>query len=298
LPKARGGYRLVEAPKARLKAIQRKVLHEILAALPPHEAAHGFRRGRSILSYASPHCGQVMVLRMDLRDFFPSVHYGRVYRLFRSVGYPVEVARLLGGLCTHITPADVLESMPAPAPYSPPPTPPVRLRERHLPQGAPTSPALANLCAYHLDCRLAALAQSLGARYTRYADDLAFSGSAELARAARRFHVQVATIALEEGFEVNTRKTRFMRRALRQQLSGVVVNDRPNVQRDAYDRLKAILHNCVKLGPASQNLGGVSDFRAHLTGRVAHVAHVSPARGQKLAAWLDRIVWPDISGDG
>src|SRR6202034_1577966 len=79
----------------------------------------------------------------------------------------------------------------------------------HLPQGAPTSPALANLCAYRLDCRLAGLANAVGAAYTRYADDMIFSGDEVLERAARRFHIHVCRIVLEEGFEVNTRKSHF-----------------------------------------------------------------------------------------
>src|SRR5207248_9475177 len=139
-------------------------------------------------------------------------------------------------------------------------------RAAHLPQGAPTSPALANLCAYRLDCRLDALARSLGAAYTRYADDLAFSGGEELERGARRFQVLVCRVALEEGFEVHTRKSRFMRRAVRQQLAGVVVNDRPNVKRADFDALKAILCNCARHGPASQNRDGRGAFRAYLPG--------------------------------
>jgi hypothetical protein len=161
----------------------------------------------------------------------------------------------------------------------------------HLPQGAPTSPALANLCAYRLDCRLAALARKAGAQYTRYADDLAFSGGPEWERSARRFQVAVCRVALEEGFEVNTRKTRFMRRAVRQQLAGVVVNERPNLARAAYDRLKAILHNCLRHGPASQNRDGHPNFRAHLAGRVAHAAWLNPERGRRLKELFARIAW-------
>lgn len=167
-----------------------------------------------------------------------------------------------------------------------------------MPQGAPTSPALANLCAYRLDCRLAALAAALGGCYTRYADDLAFSGGPELERGARRFQVLVCLIALEEGFEVRTRKSRFMRRGVRQQLAGVVVNAHPNVRRDEYDRLKAILHNCARHGPASQDRDGHPDFRAHLLGRIAHVAMLCPGRGRRLREWFDRIEWPETKNPG
>src|SRR5262249_34379263 len=142
----------------------------------------------------------------------------------------------------------------------------------HLPQGAPTSPALANLCAFRLDCRLAALTEAVEGRYTRYADDLAFSGDRKLETCARRFQVAVCRIALEEGFEVYTRKTRFMRQGVRQQLCGIVLNAHPNIQRQEFDQLKAILHNCIRYGPTSQNRAGRADLQAHLAGRIAYVA--------------------------
>jgi hypothetical protein len=168
-----------------------------------------------------------------------------------------------------------------------------RYRNRHLPQGAPTSPALANLCAFRLDLRLAGLARSVGATYTRYADDLAFSGDNNLARMADRLTVRVAAIAIEEGFSVNLRKTRVMRSGARQHLAGVVVNSHANVARPEFDALKAVLTNCVRHGWRSQNRDERADFRAHLAGRVAHVAMVNAARGAKLRALLERIEWDE-----
>jgi hypothetical protein len=287
VPRRRGRWRLLEVPKSRLKALQRRLLHELLEHIPPHEAAHGYRRGRSVASYAAPHAGRAILLHFDLRDFFPSVRASRVHALFRAAGYTQPVARLLTGLCTSLVPRDVCEAGPCPAPGEGPRPD----RVRHLPQGAPTSPALANLCVYRLDCRLAGLAAALGASYTRYADDLAFSGGAELERGARRFQVLVGRLALEEGFEVHMRKSRFMRRGVRQQLAGVVLNAHPNVPRDEYDRLKATLHNCTTRGPGTQNREGHPDFRGHLAGRIAYAAMINPARGQKLRELFDRIRW-------
>jgi RNA-directed DNA polymerase len=275
-----GKVRLLEVPKARLKAVQRRLLAEILERVPPHDAAHGFRRGRSVVSYAAPHAGRALVLRFDLRDFFPSVPVGRVHALFRTAGYPEEVARLLTGLCTNSVPLDVCGRR--------------RLyRWPHLPQGSPTSPALANLCAYRLDVRLAALARSVGGTYTRYADDLAFSGDEELARAGGRFRELVCRVVAEEGFEVNGRKTCIMRRGVRQQLAGVVVNVRTNVARREYDLLKAVLHNCRRHGPASQNRAGHADFRGHLAGRIAYVAMLHPERGRRLWEVFEQVRWAE-----
>jgi retron-type reverse transcriptase len=285
-----GRARLIEAPKPMLKAVQSRVLHRLLHVVAPHDAAHGFRKDRSIRTFASPHQAQDIVLRFDLNDFFPSITFPRVYAIFAFLGYPVSVARLLTGLCTNSAPTSVCAIPPQDANRIPVDIAPCYGR-RHLPQGAPTSPALANLCAHRFDRRLAGLAHSVDAHYTRYADDLAFSGGATLARSASRFRHQVAAILWEEGFEVHHRKTRIMRRGVRQGLAGLVVNERLNIRRDDFDRLRAILTNCVRLGPESQNRDGVDDFRASLQGKISYVAMIHEAKGEKLRRLFDAIKW-------
>ena len=257
IDKGGDSIRLIEAPKPRLKWIQQRILAGILDKIPPHPAAHGFVRGRSVKTFVAPHVGQRVVLRMDIRDFFPSIGGARVQTVFRTLGYPEKVADLLGGIATNATPRDVLRD-------------PMYQRP-HLPQGAPTSPALANMCFYRTDCRLTGLAESAGAQYTRYADDLAFSGGEDFDQRVERFSAHVAAILNEEGFAVHHRKTRIMRQGVRQHLAGVVANRRLNVWRADFDRLKAMLTNCVRHGPAGQNRDGHPDFRAHLEGRVGYV---------------------------
>jgi hypothetical protein len=161
----------------------------------------------------------------------------------------------------------------------------------HLPQGAPASPALANLCAYHVDCRLAGLAKSVGAEYTRYADDLAFSSDAALEKTVERFATHVAAILHEEGFAVHHRKTRIMRQGVRQHLAGLTANQKVNVVRKDFEILKATLTNCLRLRPESQNRGAHPNFRAHLEGRVAFVEMINTAKGQRLRKLLDNIHW-------
>lgn len=284
-----GRYRLIERPKPLLRVAQHKLLHDLLDRVPPHDAAHGFRRGRSIVSFASPHADKALVIRLDLADFFASITQARVHAMFRTLGYPVAVARALTALSTNRVPSRVLTADGLKGKFDW--TEQRRLRERHLPQGASTSPALANLCAFRLDTRLAALAHSLNANYTRYADDLAFSGGAHLQRVAERLPIWVAATALEEGFNVQPRKTRTMARGVRQQLAGVVVNRHPNLARDRFDNLKALLTNCVRHGPESQNRDKRADFRAMLAGHVAHAAMLNPSRGAKLRAIFERIDW-------
>jgi RNA-directed DNA polymerase len=253
--------------------------------IPPHEVAHGFRKKRSILSFTSPHVGQSCVIRLDLQDFFTSLTRARVRAILLTAGYPESVAEILANLLTHSTPADVLRTCPVKLNRETSD----RFRQRHLPQGASTSPALANLCAFRLDCRLAGLAESLNVNYTRYADDLVFSGDFKGVRAAERFHVTVCRIALEEGFVVNTRKTRIMRRSVSQRAAGLVLNEKQNVPRKNYDNLKAILHNCVTQGVASQTREPVELFLARLEGRIAHVEMIHARRGEKLRAMFETL---------
>lgn len=166
-----------------------------------------------------------------------------------------------------------------------------RLRVAHLPQGAPTSPALANLCTFTLDLRLAALAQACGARYSRYADDLVISGGTGLG--ARRLQIEalVGAAVREEGFALQHRKTRCATRAGAQRVCGIVVNERPNLPRAEFDRLKAVLHRCVVDGPQAQNRRGIADWRGHLIGRVSWAQQVNPDKATRLSALLSRINW-------
>jgi hypothetical protein len=289
-PKRSGGFRLIEMPKPRLKELQRRILSGILDRIPVHPAVHGFVKRRSIVSFAAPHAGKPVLLRLDLQDFFPGFPAARVQALFRTFGYPEKVADRLGGICTNAVPRDVWARAPevdrvqwheARTLYARP----------HLPQGAPTSPALANLTAYRLDCRLSGLAKTAGAVYTRYADDLGFSGVEGFDRAVERFSAHAAAVALEEGFSVNHHKTRIMHRGVRQQLAGIVVNQKVNLRRRDLELLEAILTNYVRRGAQSQNRDRVPDFRAHLEGRIGFVEMVNREQGQRLREIFDAILW-------
>lgn len=275
-----GGARLIEAPLPHLKALQRRLLQGVLAYVPPHEAACGFVRGHSVLDHAARHTGQAVLLRFDLQDFFGHVRAARVHALWRTLGYPIEVARMLTALTTVATPEAVLlrgrqaHGLPWAAAQ--------RLRDAHLPQGAPTSPALANLAAFGLDLRLASLAASMGAAYSRYADDIALSGGAKLAHQRERIAASVSALARDEGFVLNHRKTRCLGAGSSQRLCGVVVNAHPNLPRVAFDRLKASLHRAVRDGvdPAE---------RDRLRGAVSWALQVNPDRGAKLQRLFERI---------
>jgi hypothetical protein len=231
-----------------------------------------------------------VLLRLDLTDFFASVFAGRIFGIFQTLGYHSEVAHALTGLTTNTVPVHVWEVVrraAAGAAVQPRFWLGRQLATPHLPQGAPTSPALANLAAFRLDRRLAGLAASADLRYSRYADDLAFSGG-RLARGGAEFAALVGTIVRDEGFALNAAKTVLRTRSARQSVCGIVVNAAPNIARGEYDRLKAILHNAARDGPAAQGLTG---RQAELEGRVAWVASLNPERGEKLKRRAAQIDW-------
>lgn len=276
----RGGTRVIEAPKPRMRETQRRLLRRLVERIPPHPAARGFVPGSSPAAFAWAHSDQPVVLRVDLRQCFTSIGVGRVRRVFLDVGYSAPIARVLADLCTTATPGDELGRLDwAQA---------ALLRSRHLPQGAPTSPHLANLVLRGLDRRIDGYARRHGLRYTRYGDDLAVSGEG---MSADRALWTVLRIVDSTGFTVHPEKTRVMRRHQRQRLAGLVVNDRPQVARDDYHRLKALLHNAIRFGAESQNRAGHPDFRAHVYGLIAWVGATNETRRRRLLDMAERVDW-------
>ncbi len=271
-PKPRGGHRLIEAPKQALKTCQRAILTQILNQIPAHPDAFGFIKHRNCAQAASRHAGEAMVICFDIQNFFPSIQATRIFALMRRLGYPEAVARALTALCTTKTPARVLSRLEPSerSTYSKP----------HLPQGAPSSPALANLTLFALDRRLSGLARSLGANYSRYADDLTFSGDRSITAPLLRL---VPEILSTESLVLNPTKTRIMPSGSSQQVTGIQVNQHLNLPRKDFDRLKAVIH-------ASGKDGRLLDpaYRASLEGKITWAASLNPHRGAKLQSLLAR----------
>ncbi|NMO23054.1 RNA-directed DNA polymerase, partial [Pyxidicoccus fallax] len=262
-PKRSGGVRRLCAPRAKLKAVQRAILDGILAHLPTHPAVHGFVAGRSTVTNAEPHVGSTVVVRVDVEDFFPTVHYRRVKGLFEAHGYGDEVSSVLAGLTTwRARLKDGTVAWPG-----------------VLPQGAPTSPAIANLVCRRMDARLTALAKRAGAKYTRYADDLTFSFREPPERLGR-FLWWVNSILQQEGFAENAAKRRVMRQGGRQRVTGLTVNQQVSIPREERRRFKAILANCRQHGVESQARGR-ADFAEWLQGYAAYVRMVHPELGER-----------------
>ncbi len=217
IPKRSKGVRKILAPIPQLKCVQRQILRRVLGGLKIHPNATGFCRGHSIVSNALPHVGKAAVVRMDLKDFFPSTPAKRVKLFFEAIGWSSEAADLLTKLCTY---------------------------DGALPQGAPTSPKLSNLLNQHLDARLARLAEALNASYTRYADDITYSLAEDSAGAVRHLVHFTALVAREEGYQVHQREKLYVRRRKdRQVVTGLVVNERINLPREIRRWLRAVEHH-------------------------------------------------------
>ena len=262
--------------------------------VPPHEAAHGFRPGRSVMTFVAPHVGQTIVLKMDLRDFFVSITSARVIAIFLTAGYPEPVARLLTGLCTNTVPCrcgsrqldSELDLARSPAAWRS-----RRLyRQPHLPQGAPdfAGPGQPG----RLSARRAAGRPGQGRRGHLHplrrrpgllrrrvvcADDRPVPDPRRRDRA-------------RGGFAVQHRKTRVMRQGVRQRAAGVVINQKINITRDDYDQFKAILHNCGTMARRAKTAPACPTFGAP-GGPSCPCRRLNRERGAWLKQWFEQIAW-------
>ena len=281
VPKRDGSPRLISAPKPDLKAVQRWIAREVTEHLPVHGAAHGFLVGRSIATNARVHAGARVLVKLDIKDFYPTVTWRRVKGLLRRAGLGEQLATLMALLCTE-SPRQEVQTHGK--------TYYVATGPRSLPQGAPTSPSITNALCLRLDARLSGLAAKLGARYTRYADDLAFSWHGDDKAEIGSLMKAVNAIVRAEGFTVHAKKTRVMRSGARQQLTGLVVNTAPEgrplarVPRTTVRNLRAAIKN-RELGKP-----GKGETLEHLKGLCAFVMMTDRARGSELMARVDRLI--------
>lgn len=278
IPKNDGsGSRKISAPVPKLKHIQRdlnEVLEQIYAT---PSCVHGFVPERSIVSNAAKHVGKQFVVRIDLKDFFPSISGGRIRCLLQSqpFHFPDKVADALTNIVCY---------------------------KKRLPQGAPTSPALSNMICRKMDYFISRYVRECGVRYTRYADDLTFSSTRKsslrfiIAENSQGLEVNetLRSIIEDNGFEINHRKTSVQEKGSRQTVTGVVVNQKCNFKRSEYRMLRAMFHNWSKYGIAvaiekylegSPQLvsrcldtqGDISEerFKSHIKGRLHYYSMIA-----------------------
>lgn len=261
--KRSGGERIIMAPKRKLKTIQRSLLEAMVSKLPCSEYAHGFRKDHSVKTGAEAHVGKAVVIHMDIKDFFPTVHFGRVRGLLIAYGYSYPVASVLAAIMTEAErqPVQVDDELFH-----------VPVSSRYCVQGAPTSPALCNAILLRLDRRMAGLARSLGMQYSRYADDLSFSGDST--EVCARLILRAKSIIESEGFKVNESKTRVMRRGQRQRITGVTVNETLGLSRKERRKIRAAIHQY------QQN--PTPEVKAQIEGKLAYLQMLNPGQAEVL----------------
>jgi retron-type reverse transcriptase len=279
LPKKSGGKRLIAAPMQRLKNAQYRILEQLLNKVVLHEAANGFVKKRSIVTNAEKHVGKSILLNVDIKDFFPSVDFKRVKGVFRKLGYAEKISTLLALICTEA------------------PTDEVRIDgknyfvqkgNRVLPQGAPTSPALTNILFYKCDKRLQGLAAKTGCTYTRYADDISFSSNDPAAN-PQQLVWRIKKILADEGFTVHPEKIRIMRQSSKQEVTGVVVNKKLNIDRKKMRQFRALIHNLKTKGPEAIHWGH-GEPAYTIPGYLQFINMVNPEKGAKLKSALSPLL--------
>ncbi len=280
IPKRSGGNREISAPKTELKKAQVWIKDEILTKLSVHSAAYGFVIGKSTIDNAQNHVGKAAVIKFDLKDFFPSISFARVKGIFQSFGYSSAISTLFSLLCTEPPRKEVMFNGKI---YH------VAMAERQLPQGACTSPAITNLICRRLDEKLSKLAHDKGFTYTRYADDLTFSGGEEVLGNIGSLMNTVRSIVEFEGFNVNEEKTRVLRSTRRQRVTGIVVNEFPNLTRKELREFRALLHNVEQRGLQVENRSQHPNFWEYINGYISYVRMVRPELGAKFASQVKRI---------
>ena len=218
IPKRLGGSREISTPSPVLLAAQRWVLSEILSKTETHDSCYGFVTGRSIVENARQHLNKHTLLKIDLKDFFPSISQKNVMKIFLGYGYPISVAYFLTRICCL---------------------------NRKLPQGAATSPALSNLASARLDLGMNEYAKAKNLTYTRYADDLSFSGdeigSTEIS--------QIKYIVSQQGFTTNDQKTRLLSGKKQKIVTGVSIsNGKLALPRKTVREIKLEAYHVLKRG--------------------------------------------------
>ncbi len=258
IPKKSGAMRLITAPKPLLKRLQKRILQNGLSHLPLPDSCHGFREGRSIVTNAAPHAGSRLVVNVDIRAFFPSTSRAQVKQVLWK-HYSKTLSDSAIGLLSEICCLD-----------------------GSLPTGAPTSPVLANLVLAPVDRALEKAAARFGVTYTRYADDLTFSGNED----CKKILPLVRKLLAQRGYVLDPEKTQLYRRGRRQMVTGLVVNDKPNVPRKIRRLLRACVHRSA--GGAPPVWDGQPMSKSSLRGRIAQLARVQPEEFRAFKSKLDQ----------
>jgi retron-type reverse transcriptase len=280
IPKRTGGTRLISSPKPKMRQAQTWINQQILSHLSPSDASFAFRPKKSIVDNAKVHLGAEVIVKLDIRDFFPTITFIRVRGYFEMLGYNPGIATVLALLCTDAPRRRVTVYGKSHI---------VAVDERSLPQGACTSPALSNLIGSMFDARIQGWLKykNAGWRYTRYADDLTFSTTDSNANVGELI-AMITRICKEEGFEIKDSKTRIMRKPRRQVVTGILLESDVRLTKTTLRSIRAFLHQCDTQGfeKVTERIG--KDAQSVAKGYVAYVDMVMPGYSQK---WRTKYSW-------
>lgn len=256
IPKKSGKKRTICQPSKKLKGLQSWILVNILNKIQVSSSCKGFRKGSSTYDNALPHKGANTVLNMDLKDFFPTVNSKQVYNTFKTIGYNKLVATIFTNICTY---------------------------NDSLPQGSPCSPMLANLSAWTLDLRIQGYVGKRGINYTRYADDLSFSGLNP--SKVVKIIPMINEIVTDENFKINKDKTRIAGSARAKIVTGLVINDESiGIGKQKYKYLRAKIHH-LTLPEEQENLKLLN----HVNGWLSYLNSVDKARLKKANKYINEL---------
>ena len=251
IPKKSGGYRKLSIPDEILKKIQRQITDVLLIHMPVSRYAKAYLFGSTTLKNATPHVGKPVVLKLDILHFFDSIRYSDVKdAVFPAEVYAENIRILLAMLCYY---------------------------KDFLPQGAPTSPAITNILMYDFDEAVGSWCQERGIAYTRYCDDMTFSGDFDPAEVIRFVRVELKKM----GFLLNEQKTKIQRSGQQQSVTGIVVNGKPNVSAAYRRKLRQEIYYCQKFG-VTEHLRKIGlevtegTYLQHLLGKVNYVLKICP----------------------
>lgn len=291
LRKKKGGYRLIQTPQSEIKYLQRWILKNILEKQPSHQSCKGFDISTSIKSNAEQHLNKEAILKIDFLRFFDSVNEKQVYRIFKTIGYHGNVALAMAKICTIVPDKLIIDSF--------------RKHEKKLKdavlahglgilaQGAPTSPKLSNLFCLSLDNRLTKLAEKNNLSYTRYADDLTFSGELNVLLSVKK---SIYKIVWDEKLFINTGKTKLLKRGSPFFVTGLSVhNKKVTVPKKKKKEIEHHLHHCIKNGVQNHLLKSNiqnRNFKDWLFGNIAFVYSVEKQLGEQYFKIFNNIQWP------
>lgn len=290
VPKKNGAMRRIIVPNDDLKGVQRWINKHILQAINPLDCVTGFVPGKSIVNNAQIHENKKYILNLDLKDFFESISIDRVERLFYSLGYKQEIALFIANICTttinkkyirwkfnenHIKYFEPL----------------LQKEKPFLVQGAPTSPTIANLICYRMDKKLISHTKRHGINYSRYADDITFS-SDNVHTLPKMSYIK--KLMIEENFQLNEKKIKLLKNGMRQEVTGLLINERVRIPRAYKKDIYRHLHFCMKYGGISHFNTIKSKYnlsRDWLLGRIFYVNAVEPEEAKKMLDLFNQVDW-------